>query len=136
MDDIDKAFEDWKRRVDEKTKSVISQFDKGVIKGALFAEQKAKENAMNEIYNNPVPTTKSGRPKWKRTGLYKASIGSGINPDKEHSGILFNNLPYAKPIEFGTSRGIKGKYILTNAITKNVADIKNIIKQHIREVTK
>lgn len=136
MDEMDKSLEDFKRKVDVKTQQVVTQTDKGIVKAAFFAEGKAKENAMNEIYNNPVPFNRSGNPRYKRTGLYKASIGSGINPNQPHSAIVYNMSPYAKYLEFGTSRGIKGRYILVNAVSKNKEDIKKIIKSHISEVTK
>ena len=35
------------------------------------------ENAEERIYSQPIPTYKNGKPMWKRTGLYKASIASG-----------------------------------------------------------
>lgn len=134
--DIDSALEDWKRRVEEKTKNIENDLDQGLLKAAFYAEGKAKQNAEERIYNQPIPTYKNGKPMWKRTGLYKASIASGMSPDKKHSSMIYNTVPYAKPLEYGTSRGIRGKNIMNDAVFKNGEDILKIIKGQIANSVK
>ena len=127
---IDENLADWKSRMKLKTEAVILQTAKGNLKAAFWAENEAKKRAMTLIYDTPTP--KGG----KRTGLYKASIGSGMHPDKEHTAIIFATVPYAKWLEFGTSRNPKALFILTDAVVKNRVIIKKIIADHIKAVTK
>lgn len=134
--DIDSTIEDWKRRVDEKTKNIENDLDQGLLKAALFCEGKAKQNAMDRIYNTPIPTYKNGRPRYKRTGLYKASIASGMSPDKKHSSIIYNSAPYAKYLEYGTSKGIRGKNIMGDAVFQNKEDIGKIIANYMKNSVK
>lgn len=134
--DIDSAIEDWKRRVDEKTKSIENDLDQGLLKAAFYAEGKAKQNAQERIYNQPIPTYKNGNPMWKRTHLYETSIMSGMNPNQKHSSMIYNTVPYAKPLEYGTSKGIRGKNIMNDAVFKNGEDILKIIKGQIANSVK
>jgi len=108
--DIDEALADWAKKMQRKVQEVNTNVDNGLLKAALYCEGQAKQNAMDRIYNLPIPTYADGKPRWKRTGLYKASIGSSINPNTPHSAIIYNSAPYAKYLEFGTSRGIRGKF--------------------------
>lgn len=143
---IDETLNDWFKRMDNKTNQIVDSIDKSLEKAALFCRGKAEENAMDAIYNQPINERYAyKRPEnqgknngyyYKRTGLYKASMDSGMNPDLEHSAIVCNNVPYAKVLEYGDSKGHTAKYIVTDAIVKNTEDIKKIIKSGIGEVTK
>ena len=132
MSDVDIAIEKWKLRVDEKTQEITSNFNKGILKAALFCEGEALKNAMSMIYNVPVPTLMNGEPEWKRTGLYKASMGAGMNPDKRHSAIVYNTAPYAEILEYGDSKGHQGKSIMSNSVFNNKPQIKAIMDSFVK----
>lgn len=89
-DDIEAALNDWKRRIEAKTKEIDNTVDQGLLKAALYCEGQAKNNVMESVYNSGEPED------WKRTGLLKASVGSGMNPDTSHSAIVYCSAPYAK----------------------------------------
>lgn len=128
---IDDALADWKRRVQAKVSEINDNTDKGLLKAAIFCEGKAKQLAMERIYNVTIPLDKNGKPMWKRTGLYKATIGSGLNPNAPHSSLIYVGAPYARALEFGTSKGIRGKYIMSDAVLKNQTEIIKIISNYI-----
>ncbi|KHD34361.1 hypothetical protein NL50_17385 [Clostridium acetobutylicum] len=128
---IDEALADWAKRMQKKVEEVNTSVDNGLLKAALYCEGQAKQNAMDRIYNLPIPTYANGKPRWKRTGLYKASIGSSMNPNTPHSAIIYNSAPYAKYLEFGTSKGIRGKYIMSDAVLKHQDDIIKIISNYV-----
>ena len=134
-DDIDASITDWKRRMEDKTAAILLKVDEGSLKAALFCEGEAKKNAMERIYNTPIKLGKNGKQLWRRTGLYKASIGSGMDPNKSHSAIVFATVPYAKWLEYGTSRNPTALMILNDSIFKNKENIKKIIAQHINKET-
>jgi len=135
-DEIQVAVDDWIRRMNAKTEQIILNVDKGNLKSAIFCEGEAKKLAMERIYNIPVRMGKNGKSAWKRTGLYKASIGSGMDPSKPHTAIVFATVPYAKWLEYGTSRNPKALMIITDSIVKNREKIKAIYAQYIKEVTR
>lgn len=130
-DDVQGVIDDWFGKLQSKINNIENIADQAVLKSALYCEQKAKQYAQDRIYTQPIPTWKNGHPKWKRTGLYKASIGSSMNPNEKHSAILYNTVKYAPYIEYGTSRGIQGKYILNDAVFKNTDKIRKILKSYI-----
>lgn len=135
-DDVDKAIEEWYGKLQKRFENVGTAVDKGLLKSALYGEQKAKQYTQERIYTQPIPTWKNGHPKWKRTGAYKASIQGIMNPNMEHSSALTSKVKYAKVIEYGDSKGHQGKYILTDAIMKNKDDIRKIIKNEISKAIK
>ena len=140
-DNFNDILEDWKRRVDQKRVDIEAAFDKGLLKAALFCEKEAKKNAMEMIYNIPISDkyrykngqSKNGGYYYKRTGLYKASISSGTG-DTPHSAYISNNTDYAKVIEYGSSKGIQGKPIMTNAIYNNIPKIREILEDYLKKV--
>jgi len=140
--DMDDAIADWIIRVDAKTKEIISAADKGYIKAAFFCEGEAKKNAIDMIYSISIPTGADGKALWRRTGLYKASIGSGLDPDNPHSAIVFNTAPYAHEIEYGSSDaygskgGHQGRPVMTNSVFNNKPEIKTILEKSIGVVVK
>lgn len=136
MADIDNTLEDWKRRVDEKTKKVEDGLDQGLLQASYFALQKALANAQERIYSQPIPKYKNGNDMYKRTGLYKGNMSNGMSPDKKHSSMIYNTVPYAKSLEYGNSRGMRGKNIMGDAVFKNGEDILKIIKEQIANSTK
>jgi hypothetical protein len=134
MDDqsnFDAILADWMSRIDLKTEEITNNLDNGVLQAAIFCNTAALENAMNTIYNNPIPTNVNGTPVYKRTGLYKAAMGYGMNPDKSHSSMIFNAAPYASILEFGDSQGRQGKSILSDAIFNNTDTILSIIASNL-----
>jgi len=136
-------LDEWAKRVDVKAKEIANNFDKGLLKAALFCEGEAKKNAMEMIYNTDIPSGANGKPRWKRTGLYKAAIGSGIDANSNHSAIVFNTAPYARIIEYGSSDaygaknpGRRGRPIITSSIFNNKPQIKIIIEKYLKEVVR
>ncbi|MCR3759152.1 hypothetical protein KYB31_09135 [Clostridium felsineum] len=140
---IDEALADWAKRMQKKVQEVNTSVDNGLLKAAYFCEGQAKKNAMLRIYNLPIDqryvrknfrVAVKGMYKtyYKRTGLYKGSIGAKMNPNTPHSAILYNSAPYAKYLEFGTSKGIRGKYIMSDAVLKHQAEIIKIISNYIK----
>jgi hypothetical protein len=147
MDDIDEVLAKWIERVNLKTSQINNAADQAVLKAALFCEGEAKKNAMTMIYNVPIDSSyerahfirgKAGHYKtyYKRTGLYKASIGSGLDPDVIHGAIVFNTAPYAKMIEYGDSKGRQGRPIMTNSVFNNLPQIRTIITSYLKGVVK
>lgn len=143
-DDIESTLNDWIERINRKTADVESHVDNSLIKAALFCEGEAKNNAMERIYNNPISdiyryksgSGKNGEFYYKRTGLSKEAISSGLNPDAEHSAIIYNSAPYAKVLEYGDSKGHVAKNILSDAVFNNKNNIMNIIKNYLSQVVK
>jgi len=140
---IDEAIANWIKRVEAKVNEVTLIADKAVLKAAFFCEGEAKKNAMTMIYNVSIPVDKDGKAMWKRTGLYKASIGSGLDPDSSHSAIVYNTAPYASKIEYGSSDapgaespGMQGRPVMTNSVFNNKPQIKSIIEAYLKEVVK
>lgn len=138
---IDAALNDWLKRVEDKVKEMDTGMDKAILKAAFFCEGEAKKNAQTMIYSVSIPEGIDGNPLWKRTGLYKASIGSGIDPDNSHSAIVFNTVPYASEIEYGTSDaygaknpGRQGRPVMTNSVFNNKPQIKQIIETYLKGV--
>jgi len=141
-DDIESILNEWKARVEAKKVAINAAFDKGLLKAALYCEGEAKKNAMEMIYNVSIPNGPSGRSLWKRTGLYKASISSGVGSDL-HSSYITNSAPYAHKIEYGSSDtygaenpGRQGRPIMSNAIFNNKENIKTILNNYLKEVTR
>lgn len=140
-DDIDSVIADWINRVDKKIIDIEGTVDKGLIKSAFFCEGQAKINAEDMIYKISIPIGEDGKALWKRTGLYKASIGSGIDTDSPHSAIVYNTAPYSKKIEYGTSDaygtvdgGRQGRPVLTDSVFKHKDDIKQIMETFLKQV--
>lgn len=158
-DDIDSALAEWQAKIDKKADEIVLQADKAVLKAAFFCEGEAKKNVMNAVYSNSIPF--DGEDMWERTGLLKASIGSGMNPDKEHSAIIYSSAPYAKYIEYGTgiyavngdgrqtpwiytsntgvkvwTKGMRAKPFMYPAVSNNKDKIREIIKNYLKEVMK
>lgn len=100
-DNLNDILREWYGRVDNKTKEIEDSFDQGLIKAALFCEGEAKKTASDNFSQQP-PINDYGEDMYKHTGLLVASIGSGANPEKAHSAILFDTAMYAKYQEFGT----------------------------------
>jgi len=157
-DDFDKILEEWKTRVNKKTSEIENNFDRGLLKASLYCEGKAKENAMNVIYMTNVPFNDYGEDMWSRTGLLKAAIGSGMDPIKSHSALVFCTAAYAKYIEYGTgiyavngdgrktpwifetntgvrvwTRGMRAKPFMGPSVFQNKEDIKTIIVKYLKE---
>lgn len=140
-DNFNDILEEWKRRVDKKRVDIEAAFDKGLLKAAFFCEGEAKKNAMEMIYNIPINDkyrykhgqTANGGYYYSRTGLYKASINSGTG-DTPHSAYISNNTSYAKVIEYGSSKGVQGRPIMTNAIYNNIPQIKQILEEYLKKV--
>jgi|GEM_PF-1919402 len=138
---VDEVLANWVKRVEVKVNEVTLAADKAVLKAAFFCEGEAKKNAMIMIYNVSIPVNEKGIAMWKRTGLYKASIGSGLDPDNEHSAIVYNTAPYAGKVEYGSSDapgaespGMQGRPVMTNSVFNNKPQIKTIIEKYMREV--
>lgn len=102
MEQLNAAIEEWAKRLEVKSEAVEKALDGGLMKAALFCEGAAKKNVMQSVYQNPIPTDSKGKPKWKRTGLLKASIGSQLDLSQPHCAVIFASAPYAKYVEFGT----------------------------------
>jgi len=135
-DGIQAALEDWNRRITAKAHAVVLAADRGNMKAAFYCENEAKKNAVREIYSIPIKKSpKTGKDLWKRTALYKAGIGSGVHPSLAHTAMIYASVPYAKWLEYGTSKNPKALYILTNAVMKNRAAINRLIAQAIGGVT-
>lgn len=155
MQALNNAINDWVSRVEKKTTSIENKVDEAIVKAAFFCEGKAKQNVMDVVYRNPIPTGVNGKELWKRTGALKASIGSGLDPDRAHSAIIFASVPYAKFIEFGTGMagssaniyrpwgdggyteswaGMAPRPFMYPAIFQHKQEIKDIIKNHLKSV--
>ena len=140
---VDAATAEWIKRVDKKVSQISSATDKAVVKAAFYCEGEAKKNAMTMIYSVSVPNGPDGKALWKRTGVYKASIGSGLDPGRFHRAIVFNTAPYAQKIEYGTSDaygaenpGRQGRPVMTNSVFNHKDDIKQIIATYLKAVVK
>lgn len=149
MDEIEKALNDWKSKIDKKTKEVELHVDKAALKAALFCEGEAKKNVMAQVYSTPSET-------YTRTGLLKASIHSGMSTSKAHTAIIFSDAPYAKYVEFGTGesgasseayrpfdggynmkwKGMRARPFMYPAVFQNKQQIKDIIKKYLKENAK
>ena len=159
-DDIDRAIEDWLRRVDAKTQKVENATDQGLLKAAFFAEGKAKTTA-NQIFSGSPPTNQQGEEMWAHTGLLTSSIGSGMNPNAKHSAIIYCTAKYASFVEYGTgiycekgdgrmtpwkfvsntgvliyTQGMRAKPFMYPSVFNNQQDIQNIIKGYISKEVK
>lgn len=159
-DDIDSALADWKRRIEAKTKEINSTVDQGLVKAALFAEGQAKLTA-NSLFSDDPPFNDYGEDMWEHTGLLEASIGSGMDPDNEHSAIIYCSALYAKYLEYGTgiyavngdgrqtpwsftsntgvrifTQGMRAKPFMYPSVFNNQEQIKSIISSYIAKAVK
>jgi hypothetical protein len=140
---FDKIIDEWKARIDKKTEAITADIDKAVLKAAIYCEGQAKINAMTMIYDIPIPKYPDGTAMWSRTGLYKASIGCGMNPNALHGALVYNTAPYAREIEYGSSDapgaarpGRQGRPIMINSVFNNKPQIEKIIKTYLAEAIK
>lgn len=127
--DINKILSEWKKRLDKKTDDITRATDKATLKAALFCEGEAKKNVMDVVYSTPIPD--GGH----RTGLLKASIGSGMYESRPHTAMIFASAPYAKYLEFGTSH-ITPRPFMYPAVHQHREDIRNIIAKYLKEAAK
>ena len=131
--DYDLILEKWSHRVDLKKEAINNTFDRGLLKAAIYCNQQALKNAMAMIYNTSVPVSNNGEPLWKRTGLYKAAMGYGMDY-QPHTAVIYNTAPYAKAIEYGDSNGRQGRPIMSNSVFNNKPQIEIILKTYLKEV--
>lgn len=141
--DYDAILAEWSKRVDVKKEEINNSFDKGLLKAAIYCNGEALKNSMTMIYNVPIPSGPDGKPLWRRTGLYKAAMGYGMDTSSSHSAVIYNTAPYAHRIEYGSSDaygasnpGQQGRPILTNSIFNNKDSIKTILETYLKEVVK
>jgi len=133
--DYDLILAEWSHRVDLKKEEINNSFDRGLLKAAIYCNGEALKNAMNMIYNTSVPMGPSGNPLWKRTGLYKAAMGYGMDY-APHTAVIYNTAPYAQMIEYGDSTGRQGRPVLSNSVFNNLPQIKTILETYLKEVVK
>lgn len=131
--DYELILEEWSHRVDLKKEAINNTFDRGLLKAAIYCNGEALNNAMNMIYNTSVPMGPGGNPLWKRTSLYKAAMGYGMDYTP-HTAVIYNTAPYAKMIEYGDSKGRQGRPIMTNSVFNNLPQIKTILITYLKEV--
>jgi hypothetical protein len=158
-DDLDAILAEWSKRVTLKQEEIDNAADRGLLKCALFCEGEAKKNVMDVVYNTSVPWDEElGDDMWKRTGLLKASIGSGMDPSP-HTALVFCTAPYAKYIEYGTgiynvngegrqtpwvydsntgirmwTRGQMAKPFMYPSVFNSLPQIKTILSTYLKEV--
>lgn len=124
------TFED---SVNSTLSSLLKQIEEGIETGleksAVYCEGQARKLAQDRIYSKPVPTLKSGKPKYIRTGLYRKSIkGTKVNGKWC---LTVGSLAYGRHLEYKC-----GYMILTTAVFNNKAQIRKIIKDEIRKAGK
>jgi hypothetical protein len=133
-DDLNAALADWMSRVDLKKEGMIEAVDAGLLKSAISCSEKALDLAMEMIYNEPIPTNLIGTPMWKRTGLYKASIGFAMDSATPHCAIVYNSVPYAEIIEYGDSGNRQGRPIMEDSVFTNTDSILAFLNESIKGV--
>jgi hypothetical protein len=126
-DDFNATLADWMSRIDIKTEEMTEGIDQGLLKASIYCNGQALQLAMEMIYNVPIPTNILGHPMWKRTGLYKAAMGYGMDANTPHCALVFNAAPYAQIIEYGDSGNRQGRPIMTNSVFNNQDNIRSII---------
>lgn len=83
------------------------------------------ENARSHAYHNAPFKTGNLR----NSITHEEHEGGG-----EYASYIGTNVEYARAQELGTSRGIRPKHYLKNAVANNTAEYKNIIKDSMRNV--
>lgn len=124
---------EWSHRVDLKKEAINNAFDRGLLKTAIFCNGEALKNAMSMIYSTSIPTGSDGKALWKRTGLYKAAMGYGMDY-APHTAVIYNTAPYAKMLEYGDSKGRQGRPVMTNSVFNNKPQMKTILETYLKEV--
>lgn len=147
--DVDEILKEWKQRVDAKTEEITLSTEKAMLRAAMYCEGQAKKNVMAQVYSTKSET-------YQRTGLLKASIFSGLDPDKPYSAMIYSIAPYAKYVEFGTGKlgasadiyrpftngysldwkGMRARPFLYPAIFQNKDQIHDIIAKYLREAAR
>jgi len=130
---MDSQQADELQRFSQWTIQAVQSMDMGTNKGlrqaVVFVEGEAKKNAVQRIYSQTIPLGKNGKPLYKRTGLYKASIrGLIINKD---TGCVTSPVAYAKKLEY-----FYNKMCLTDAVFNNKIKIENYIANGIADELK
>lgn len=106
--------------------------EQGMRRAVLFVQGEAQKNAVDRIYQHPVPLKKDGRPLYVRTGLYKSSIKGTVTSAYGYviEGQIESPVAYAKYLEYKCQ-----KMCITDAIFNNEAKIMEFIKGEITSIT-
>lgn len=89
------------------------------------AASECGENARNHAWHNAP---------WKTGNLANSIAHEEREEGNSNRSYIGTNVEYAKAQELGTSRGIRPKHYLKNAIANNTAEYKDIIKQSMANV--
>ena len=83
------------------------------------------ENAKNHAWHNAP---------WKTGNLATSITHEEHEGGGEYASYIGTNVEYARAQELGTSRGIRPKHYLKNAVANNTAEYKQIITESFRNV--
>ncbi len=111
-----KGIENTKRFLKTKSKEVIELADNAVTKATLFMESEVKQSIAGH----------RAEPKSVDTGRFLNSV-KGVKPNKLQ-GQIETNVPYAKNLEYGTSR-MTARSHFRNSARRNRNNIKEFIEK-------
>lgn len=103
-----------------KRKKVESEASDGIKKATIYLHGEVKESIAGR---RAEPTSVD-------TGRFLNSVDFVVSKD---DGVVFSNVPYAKHLEFGTTK-LKARKHFSNSKDRNQREIKQIIKNQVDNI--